>query len=69
SGDGMTSFAVGSGYWVGHLPFWMKIAYWFSQRPLLMAAGGLIAALLLAAPLYLYLSRQERRRLDPGDKA
>ncbi|MGC4251852.1 MAG: UDP-forming cellulose synthase catalytic subunit [Sphingobium sp.] len=24
SGDGMTSFAVGSGYWVGHLPFWLN---------------------------------------------
>ncbi len=63
SGDGMSSFAVGSGYWVGYLPFWMKASYWLSQRPLLMAACGLLAALILTGPLYLYLSRQQRRRL------
>ncbi len=67
NGDGMASFAVGSRYWVGYLPFWMKAAYWLSQRPLLMAAFGLFAALLLAGPLYLYLSRQQRRRLGQED--
>lgn len=67
SGDGMNSFAVGSGYWVGSMPFWMKIAYWFSQRPLLMAMAGLLIAILLAGPAYLYFSRQEKRRLGEGD--
>jgi cellulose synthase (UDP-forming) len=67
AGDGMTSFAVGGGYWVGYLPFWMKGAYWISQRPLLMAAAGLLAALLLAGPLYLYFRRQERRRLGQSE--
>ena len=69
SGDGMSSFAVGPGYWVGYLPFWMKAAFWLSQRPLLMAACGLLAALILAGPLYLYLSRQQRRRLSKEDEA
>ena len=41
-GEGMTSFAVGPTYWVGSLPVWMRIAYWFSQRPILMAASGLL---------------------------
>lgn len=63
-GDAMTSFAVGSGYWVGYLPIWMKIAYWFSQRPLLLALSGLLAALLISGPVYLFLKRQERRRLS-----
>lgn len=63
-GDGMTSFAVGPQYWVGSLPFWMRAAYWFSQRPILMAASGLLLALLLAGPAYLYFSRQAKRRLD-----
>lgn len=66
-GEGMTSFAIGSQYWVGSLPFWMRAAYWFSQRPILMAASGLLLALLLAGPAYLYFSRQAKRRLDGAD--
>ena len=68
-GDGMTSFAVGPTYWVGSLPFWMRVAYWFSQRPLLMAASGLLLALFLAGPAYFYLNRQAKRRLDGADEA
>ena len=62
-GEGMASFAIGPQYWVGSLPFWMRVAYWFSQRPILMAASGLLLAMLLAGPAYLYFSRQARRRL------
>jgi len=67
-GDGMSSFAVGDTYWVGELPFWMLGAYWFSQRPLLMALSGLLVALLVASPFYLILKRQERKRLAVSDK-
>lgn len=67
-GEGMSSFAVGSGYWVGSLPIWMKVAYWFSQRPLLMALSGLLVALLVSGPVYMLLKRQERRRLQAMDK-
>lgn len=66
SGEGMRSFAVGRTYWSGSLPAWMQIAWWFSERPLLMALSGLLVALLLAGPLYLVLSRQQRRRLGTG---
>ncbi|WP_150291967.1 UDP-forming cellulose synthase catalytic subunit [Sphingobium estronivorans] len=65
-GEGMTSFSIGPEYWVGSLPFWMRAAYWFSQRPILMAASGLLLALLLAGPAYFYFNRQARRRLDGG---
>lgn len=68
-GEGMTSFAIGSTYWVGSLPFWMRIAYWFSQRPILMAASGLLLALFLAGPAYLYLNRQAKRRLAAAEQA
>ena len=68
-GEGMTSFAVGPTYWVGSLPVWMRIAYWFSQRPILMAASGLLLALLLAGPAYLYFNSQAKRRLDGADEA
>lgn len=63
-GEGMTSFAVGSGYWVGSLPLWMKIAYWMSQRPLLIALGGLLVAFLISAPVHRLLKRQEAKRLE-----
>lgn len=68
-GEGMTSFAVGPTYWVGSLPVWMRIAYWFSLRPILMAASGLLLALLLAGPAYLYFNSQAKRRLEGADEA
>lgn len=68
-GEGMTSFAVNPTYWVGSLPIWMRVAYWFSLRPILMAASGLLLALFLAGPIYLYLHRQAKRRLEATDEA
>ena len=69
TGDRMRSFAVGQTYWSGSLPVWMRVAWWFSERPLLMALSGLLVALLLAGPLYLVLMRQQRRRLRQGNPA
>jgi len=63
TGDGMSSFSVSQKYWAGNLPFWIKLAYWFSQRPLLMALSGVLIALLLTGPFYLIFSRQAKRRL------
>ena len=60
----MASFAVGDGYWVGSLPVWMKIAFWMSQRPFLIALGGLLVAFLISAPVYLLFKRQEAKRLE-----
>lgn len=68
SGDGMASFAVGPTYWVGSLPIWMKVAYWFSQRPLLMALSTLLLALALTGPVYLFFSRQAKARLAANDE-
>lgn len=68
SGDGMASFAVGPTYWVGSLPVWMKVAYWFSQRPLLMALSTLLLALALTGPVYLFFSRQAKARLAANDE-
>jgi cellulose synthase (UDP-forming) len=66
-GDGMASFAIGSRYWVGSLPVWMKLAYWFSQRPMLMGLFSLFLAAILAGPTYLYFRRQAQRRLGHQD--
>jgi len=68
SGDGMASYAVGPTYWVGSLPVWMKVAYWFSKRPLLMAMSTLLLALLLTGPAYLFFSRQAKARLATNDE-
>jgi cellulose synthase (UDP-forming) len=68
-GDGMTSFAIGDRYWVGSLPVWMKVAYWFSQRPMLLGLFTLALAAILAGPAYLYFRRQARRRLGSKDDA
>lgn len=68
TGDGMSSFALGSTYWVGSLPIWMKLAFWFSQHPLLMAFGTLILALGLTGPVYAYFRRQARLRLASKDE-
>jgi cellulose synthase (UDP-forming) len=64
TGDGMSSFSMGEKYWAGNLPIWMKLAWWFSQRPLLMAASGVLIALLLSGPAYMVFSRQAKRRLQ-----
>lgn len=68
SGDGMASFAIGPTYWVGALPTWMKVAYWFSKRPLLMALSALLLALALTGPAYLFFSRQAKARLAANDE-
>lgn len=69
-GDGMSSFAIGNRYWTGSLPIWMKMAYWFSQRPLLMGIGALALAVILAGPAYFYFRRQAQRRLgNPDERA
>lgn len=68
SGDGMASYAIGPTYWVGSLPVWMKVAYWFSKRPLLMALSTLLLALALTGPAYLFFSRQAKARLAANDE-
>lgn len=66
NGDGMVSFAIGPRYWVGDLSAWMKLAYWFSLHPVLMALSTLALAIILSGPAYLYFRRQAARRL--GDQ-
>ena len=69
NGDGMVSYAVGDTYWVGDLPWFMRLAYWFSQHPILMAFSAIIVAILICGPIYHLLKRQERKRLAAIDKA
>ena len=67
SGDGMASFAVGPTYWVGSLPWWVSLGHWFSRHPLLLALAALLAAIIVAGPIYAILRRQQRKRLMEGE--
>lgn len=69
NGDTMASYAVGETYWVGDLPWFMRIAYWFSQHPILMGFAGVLIAIIVCGPIYTLLKRQERKRLAAIDKA
>ncbi|WP_157220063.1 UDP-forming cellulose synthase catalytic subunit [Flavisphingomonas formosensis] len=64
NGDGMASYHVSTGYWSAALPIWLKVGYWFSQRPLLMGISAILIALFLSGPLYLLLKAQQRKRLN-----
>jgi cellulose synthase (UDP-forming) len=61
--DGVRSFRGGDTYWSGSLPWWLATAFWFSERPLLLGLLGILAAILITGPIYLFLKAQERRRL------
>jgi cellulose synthase (UDP-forming) len=63
TGDRMRSFRVGSTYWSGSLPWWLKTAYWLSQHPLLLALAAVLAAILASIPAYALLKAQQQRRL------
>lgn len=66
-GDGMTSFALSNRYWVGSLPIWMKLAYYVSQRPMMLGVFTLLLALALAGPAYIFFRRQAQKRLARQD--
>jgi cellulose synthase (UDP-forming) len=63
AGDRIRSFRVGSTYWSGSLPWWIKTSFWMSQHPLLLGIAAILAALLLSLPAYALLRAQQRRRL------
>jgi len=68
AGDQIRSFRVGSTYWSGSLPWWIRAGYWLSQHPLLLVIAAIVAALLLSLPLYALLRAQQRRRLAVVEK-
>jgi cellulose synthase (UDP-forming) len=45
----------------------MKLAYWFSRRPVLLGLFTVILAAILAGPAYLYFRRQAAQRLSAKD--
>jgi cellulose synthase (UDP-forming) len=63
TGDQIRSFRVGSTYWSGTLPWWLRTGYWLSQHPLILALAAVLAAILISMPLYILLRTQQRRRL------
>lgn len=63
TGDSMSSYKLGQVYWVGNLPIWLRISYWISLHPVLMAFSVLITAIFFSAPVTLFLRRRAHKRL------
>lgn len=61
--DGVRSFRSGDTYWSSALPWWLAVAFWFSENPIMLGLLAIVAAILIAGPTYLFLKAQERRRL------
>ncbi|WCT73310.1 UDP-forming cellulose synthase catalytic subunit [Sphingomonas naphthae] len=68
SPDGMTSFNVTPGYWVGNLPVLVQTGFWFSRHPFLLGVLAVIIALLISVPVYFYLKSVERKRLSRNEE-
>ncbi|MEH3107727.1 MAG: UDP-forming cellulose synthase catalytic subunit [Sphingomonas fennica] len=69
SPDGMTSFQVTPGYWVGKLPVTAAAGFWFSRHPFLLGVLAVLVALLISVPLYFYLKSVERKRLGRAERS
>ncbi|RCS59806.1 cellulose biosynthesis cyclic di-GMP-binding regulatory protein BcsB [Parvibium lacunae] len=63
-GKEVESLAVGSTYYVGSLPVWTYIRWFFSNNPLVLALLGLLAAIVVAVLLYRILRVRAEKRLS-----
>jgi cellulose synthase (UDP-forming) len=63
SDNTLSSFRVGSTFWVGTMPYAYRAAWWLSGHPVLLALALAAAVLVLAGPIFLLLRGHERRRL------
>lgn len=61
--SGVYSQLVGEQYYVGHVPWWIKLWYVMSEHPLVLLLTTLAAALLAALVLWQVLRWQAARRL------
>lgn len=64
---GVASEMVGPHYYVGHLPWWQKLWFSMSDRPVMLSVGTVAVVLLLSALLWRGLYRVARRRLRRVD--
>lgn len=62
--SGIASQRVGETYYVGHLPWWQRLWFHMSERPLLLASMAALSVLLLAWVCWLLLRLVSRRRLS-----
>ncbi len=62
--SGVTSHQVGAVYYVGELPWWERLWYHLSDRPLTLAGTAFLVVLLLAIILWRTLGLVARRRLQ-----
>ncbi|WP_220183702.1 cellulose biosynthesis cyclic di-GMP-binding regulatory protein BcsB [Marinobacterium marinum] len=62
--SGVDSHLVGEQYYVGHLPWWLKLWYLLSAHPLLLAALAALCTLLVAILLWKALRWAAHRRVQ-----
>jgi hypothetical protein len=67
SGDRIESFQLGPSYYVGNLPWWTALRWYFAKQPLLLAGLIAVAALLIAILAYRALRKLAARRLAKHD--
>lgn len=65
--SGVSSEMVGPHYYVGHLPWWQKVWFALTDRPLALVFGALGVVIVLSALLWRGLYRVARRRLRRAD--
>lgn len=65
--SGVASEMVGPHYYVGYLPWWQKVWFALSDRPLILGLGTIVIVLVMAALLWRGLYRVARRRLRRAD--
>jgi cellulose synthase (UDP-forming) len=69
SDNTLSSFRVGSTFWVGTMPYLYRAGWWLSGHPVLLALALGGAALVLAGPIFLLLRAHERRRLKDAEES
>ncbi len=63
-GDGFSSYRLGNNYYyVGHLPWWLRIRFWMTTYPGLIVIFAIVVALLILPLLWVRLRHRVRERL------
>lgn len=64
--SGVNSQLVGEQYYVGHLPWWVKLWYFMSKHPIALAVMAVLASLMAAVVLWQVLRWVAKRRVAEG---
>lgn len=67
NGDEINNYLLGRQFWVGSLPFMMRLRWWMSSQPVILLVLLVVSCLILAVVLYRILRRMAAaRKLGEG---